>query len=258
VDLWDIEVITDPKLNEDIFMGMEDVQAILHGCESVVCLLLELCIVDEVKQRASDQEDVVVRRTGQETNEDSFHLLMLHTCPLGDHGNALLEVANAWVMTDSLESGIHLLLPDNAQTPLYEVVVEDSFVKLMDDVRCDAGKDVGEGKVLPKRFIDFAQAFRFKLSRLFVYLPPLQGLQHVEHIAVCAFLEITSTPQFNQTARALTLLVTTHQTLLWKVSNIGSKNWMDLMHTSVSANHVFPSTTSIGQQMQDQGHHIVE
>jgi len=84
---------------------------------------------------------------------------MLCTCPLGDRGNSLLEVAKAWVMTDGLESGIHLLLPNNAQTPLYEVVMEDSFVKLMEDVRCDAGEDVSEGKVLPKRFIDFAQAF---------------------------------------------------------------------------------------------------
>jgi len=49
VDLGDIEVFMDAKLNKDIFMGMEHVQAVLHSCESLVRLLLELCVVDEVK-----------------------------------------------------------------------------------------------------------------------------------------------------------------------------------------------------------------
>ena len=43
------------------------------------------------------------------------------------------------------------------------VVVEDSFVELMEDVGCDASEDVGEGKIFPKRFVDWAQPFHIEL-----------------------------------------------------------------------------------------------
>ena len=50
MDLGDVEVFAYAELDEDTFVGMENVQAVLHGCKSLVCLLLELCIVDEVEE----------------------------------------------------------------------------------------------------------------------------------------------------------------------------------------------------------------
>jgi len=41
VHLGDIEVITYSELDEDAFMGMEQVQTVLHACESLVHVLLE-------------------------------------------------------------------------------------------------------------------------------------------------------------------------------------------------------------------------
>ena len=79
-------------------------------------------------------------------------------------------MAKAWVLTYGLKACIHFLLANYAQTPLHEVVVEDPFVELMKDVVGDAGKDVSEGKVLPKRFKDFTQTFLIELLRLFVSL----------------------------------------------------------------------------------------
>jgi len=50
VDLGYVEMIVDAKLDEDIFTCMEQVQALLHRRESLVCVLLEPRIVYEVEQ----------------------------------------------------------------------------------------------------------------------------------------------------------------------------------------------------------------
>ena len=68
-----------------------------------------------------------------------------------------------WVSTHTLKAHTHLLLANYPQIPLDKVVVEYAFVKLMKDVGRDAGKDIGEGKIFPKEFIDCAQTFHFKL-----------------------------------------------------------------------------------------------
>ena len=87
---------------------------------------------------------------------------------------------------------------------------------------------------------------------------PPQGLQRVHHTVVCISLEVPTVLWFDQTARAATFLVAAHQTLLWKVSNVCSKDQMDSTHASVSANHLLSLMTSIGQRTQQQGHCIVE
>ena len=82
MDLGDIEVIPYAKLGEDGLMGMEKVQALLHRCESLVHLLLELSIVDKVEKGVSHQENAVFGHTRQETYENSLHLPVLRACPL--------------------------------------------------------------------------------------------------------------------------------------------------------------------------------
>ena len=72
-------------------------------------------------------------------------------------------MAKAWVSTHTLKTVIYFLLAYYTQTPLHEVVVEYALVELMEDIRCDTHKDVGEGKVFPKRFVDWAQTFYIKL-----------------------------------------------------------------------------------------------
>ena len=64
--------------------------------------------------------------------------------------------------------------------------------------------------------------------------------------------------RLNQTARTMTFLVTSHQTLLGKVGNVGCQNRMDSMHEAISANHGLSLMTSIDQQVQEQGHCVVE
>ena len=100
----------------------------------------------------------------------------------------------AWVLTYALKACIHLLLANYTQTPLDKVVVENSFVELMKDVRGDAGEDVGEWKVFPKWCVHWVQTFHIKLTRLFV--PPLlpQHLQHVNHTMACTFLDFLIQP----------------------------------------------------------------
>ena len=49
VDLGDIEMIADSKLNEDAFVRMEQAQTVLHSCKSLVCVLLELRVVYELE-----------------------------------------------------------------------------------------------------------------------------------------------------------------------------------------------------------------
>ena len=51
--------------------------------------------------------------------------------------------------------------------------MEDLFVELMKDVGGDAGKDVGEEKVLPKRLEDLVLTFLIELLQLFVFPPAL-------------------------------------------------------------------------------------
>jgi len=168
-------------------------------------------------------------------------------------------VAKAWVLTHGLEAGIHFLLADYTQTPLHEVVVEDSFMELVEDIGCDAGENVGEGKVFPKRIEDWAQIFLIKLLQLFVSSHPPQGLQRrVNHAAACTFLDVATILRLNQTARATALFVATHKTLLRKISNIGSQDGMNSMHEAVSANHGLSLPTSINQWTQQKRHHIVE
>jgi len=72
-------------------------------------------------------------------------LLVLRACPLQDRRNAFLEVVKARVSSHSLKSGIHLLFAEYAQAPLHEVIVKDTLMELMEDVRCDANEDVGVG-----------------------------------------------------------------------------------------------------------------
>jgi len=100
-------------------------------------------------------------------------------------------MAKARVLTYGLKTRIHLLLADDAQTPLNEVVVEDSFMELVENIWRDADKDIGEGKVLPKGFEDGAQTFLIELPRLFVSLLAPQSLQRVNHTAACAFLKLS-------------------------------------------------------------------
>jgi len=57
---------------------------------------------------------------------------------------------------------IHFLLAENAYAPLHKVIMEDALMELVEDIGCDAGKDVGEGNLLPKWFVDFAQTFLIK------------------------------------------------------------------------------------------------
>ena len=83
---------------------------------------------------------------------------------LGCRTDPILHFDSHRVLTDGLKSCIHLLLADDAQAPLNEVIVEDTFVELMEDIGCDTREDVGEGKVFPKRFVHFAQTFHIKPS----------------------------------------------------------------------------------------------
>ena len=99
-------------------------------------------------------------------------------------------MVKAWVLAHGLKAGVHLLLTNNAQAPLHQVVVEDTFMELMEDIGCDAGEDIGEGKVFPKRFEDWSQTFFIELLRLLVSSLPPQGLQRVLHAAAGTFLEV--------------------------------------------------------------------
>jgi len=63
VDLGDVEMIAYAKLGEDVLMCMEQTQAVLYRLESLVHVLLELRIGDEVQKRASHEEDFVFGRT---------------------------------------------------------------------------------------------------------------------------------------------------------------------------------------------------
>ena len=49
MDLGDLEMIAYAKLDEDVLMRMEQTQAVLHRCKSLVCVLLELSIMYEVE-----------------------------------------------------------------------------------------------------------------------------------------------------------------------------------------------------------------
>jgi len=101
-------------------------------------------------------------------------------------------VAKAWVLAHGLKVGVHILLTDNSQAPLHQVVVEDTFMELMEDIGCDAGEGISEGKVFPKRFEDRSQTFFIKLLQLLVSSLPPQGLQRVLHAAAGTFLKVAT------------------------------------------------------------------
>ena len=135
--------------------------------------------------------------------------------------------------------------------------MEDTFMELMEDIRCDAGEDIGEGKVFPKRFEDWSQTFFIELLQLLVSSLLLQGLQRVLHAAAGTFLKVATILRLNQTVRAMALLVASHKTLLGKVSNVHCEDQLYFMHKAVSTNHGLSLLTSLGQWMHQQRHCIV-
>ena len=50
VDLGDVEMIANAELNENVFVRVEQTQALLHRCKSLVRVLLEPRVVYEVEQ----------------------------------------------------------------------------------------------------------------------------------------------------------------------------------------------------------------
>jgi len=50
VNLGNVEMLVYSELHEDVFMRVEEVKAVLHSRECLVCVLLELCVVDEIEK----------------------------------------------------------------------------------------------------------------------------------------------------------------------------------------------------------------
>jgi hypothetical protein len=58
------------------------------------------------------------------------------------------------VLVHGLEPPIYLILPHDCCAPAHEVVLEDSFVELVKNIGCEAGKDVGVWEIGPKWFVN--------------------------------------------------------------------------------------------------------
>ena len=50
VNLGNVEMLVYSELHKDVFMHVEEAKAVLHSREHLVCVLLELCIVDEIEK----------------------------------------------------------------------------------------------------------------------------------------------------------------------------------------------------------------
>jgi hypothetical protein len=153
MDLWDIEVLANPQLDKHFFISMEVLKSRLHCGEHLICMGVELSIVYKTNSCAHYLDNICWNSTCNKTNENLFYFFMLAAGSLLDMSDSILEVLKASKVTHSLEPSIYFscsIVACCLNTPTHKVVLEDTFMELMQDVRSDGDKYVKMGKVLPK------------------------------------------------------------------------------------------------------------
>jgi len=69
--------------------------------------------------------------TNEATNENSLKLLVVSAGPLSDLRNAILEMSKAWEDWHGTKPSVEVNRINNGGTPFFQVVLEDTLVKLM-------------------------------------------------------------------------------------------------------------------------------
>jgi hypothetical protein len=140
-----------------------------------------------------------------------------------------------------LETTINLLCPTRNGTghPFDQMVLEDSLVELVQDVRSEAVEDVAEWEVLPER-IDGTEAVCRECLRLVIIGGKSENLHRLLGIPKFRLRGIPKASCRYEALGTPILLTTGNQALLRVVGNICSKDRVDAAGPSIGADHEDP------------------
>lgn len=219
---------------------MEGVESVGHLIEGGGCMSGELREHDEVEQSARGMYDTfIICTTGEDSDENLFHLLILCTGPLFDVRDSLREVAKRRVIGEGHEAAVQFSRSHELHTPRDEMVLEDSFVKLMKDVGGDGRKDVAVWEILPERLGDGTKPLLLEryLRVLITAESATDYLGDLSRITRLARLHCSSFIALYQTLRTPILHAACDQTLLWIICFISGEDGMNVSLAPIGTDH---------------------
>ena len=77
MEFWDVHVFANAELYEDILVLVEELECIHHVLEGCIIMSGVLCEVDEVKQCAECEHDIIRSPAYQTAQEDACYVLAL-------------------------------------------------------------------------------------------------------------------------------------------------------------------------------------
>lgn len=112
----------------------------------------KMCIVNEIQSGPNNTYKPRFHLASKHTQKNLFHILILGPSPLGNHGDPLLKMSEIGTSRHGPEAAVDLCFPthNTLGCPANDVILEDSFVELVQQVRRKAGGYVAVGKISPE------------------------------------------------------------------------------------------------------------
>jgi hypothetical protein len=86
-----VEVFPDSSFDQDVFVCMENLKSSLQCSKGFWCMLLELCIVDEVNEGLDHGKLFIADWTGHDAYKNPLHFFMFWSSPLQDSRDPIFE-----------------------------------------------------------------------------------------------------------------------------------------------------------------------
>jgi hypothetical protein len=88
---------------------------------------------------------------------------MLVTSPLGDARDSVLEMLQARMPAHGFEASIELILANDVGAPRDKMILEDTLMKLVKDIRSDTREYIRVRQMLPERLVHSSKTVSFEL-----------------------------------------------------------------------------------------------
>jgi hypothetical protein len=170
----------------------------------------------------------------------------------------MLEMAKTLVLGHRLESRIDLRGSCDLGAPVHKMVLENSFVELVQDIRGNTYEDVGEWEIGPERVIDRTKTFiiesRYANPRRLlvkdVRCSPLIPQPRIEHLS--------TTIWWYTALRAMAFLAACNETLLRVICNVCCQDRVDATNPSICTDHLHAVFSWLDQRLQDLRHAVMK
>lgn len=215
--------------------------------------------INEIDERTTGPDDVVVWCSpDQRGHKNSLELFVISSCPLLNVGNAVLPMAQSRMGRCRLKPTIKCLLAGNGDTPFLEVILDDTLVQLVQDIRRDAREYIGVREICPKGRENRAEALGDELGGIFISRLRLERANCLRLIATWKF-EGGATLVSRYVALGTPVFgATRNETLFRVIPDKRSKQRVYPSDQPVAAHHVDALAASSYKRLDKAPHAVME